>query len=66
MAAAAVQDKAHAAIEFARKAEQLSLNQPNSREHGEDAKTTAIEAKFITPSDPVIELANGDRLPAVP
>ena len=67
MAATKVESKAHTAIDFARKADQLSLVHPRSHEDGGDAaKTTAVEAKFITESDPVIELANGDRLPAVP
>ena len=67
MAAAKVRDKANTAIDFAHKAEQLSLVHPQSQ-HAENAptKTTAVEAKFITESDPVIELASGDRLPAVP
>lgn len=28
--------------------------------------TRAIEARFITPQDPVIQIANGGRLPVVP
>ena len=66
MASAKVRDHAHTAIDFARKAEQLSLVHPKSHHEDESADTTAVEAKFITESDPVIELANGDRLPAVP
>ena len=66
MASARVRDHAHTAIDFARKAEQLSLVHPKSHNEDESADTTAVEAKFITESDPVIELANGDRLPAVP
>lgn len=66
MATAKVRDKAHTAVDFARKAEQLSLVRPQSHEDEETAKATAVEAKFITASDPVIELASGDRLPAVP
>ena len=67
MAAAKVKSKAHTAVDFARKAEQLSLVHPGPhKDDNEAARTTAVEAKFITESDPVIELANGDRLPAVP
>lgn len=36
-------------------------NEENQQSHG-----TAIRAKFVTPLDPVIETATGDRLPAVP
>ena len=58
--------KAHAAIEFAKQAEQLSLAHPGNGSTKEAQDTTAVEALFITQSDPVIVLANGDRLPAVP
>lgn len=58
--------KAHAAIEFAKHAEQLSLSNSSSISTKEGQDTTAVEALFITQSDPVIVLANGDRLPAVP
>lgn len=46
-------------------AERLSLL-PRNRGAAEAEATTAAEAKFITPLDPVIVTANGGRLPAVP
>ena len=72
MAAFKPHSKVDAAISFARKAEQLSLVHPHSKDNDSSsssstaAQATAVEAKFITDSDPVIELASGDRLPAVP
>lgn len=67
MATAKIEGKAHAALDFVHKAEELSLLHPKSQNDEQGmAKTTAVEAKFITESDPVIELASGDRLPAVP
>lgn len=57
--------KAAAAMEFESHAEKLSLLPQNAPK--EAAKnTSAVQAKFITPQDPVIELSNGGRLPAVP
>lgn len=61
MASIEVKNKVEKA--FAHQAGKLSLqphvdNSPNS--------TTAVEAKFITPLDPVIETTDGQRLPAVP
>lgn len=50
---------------FLHHAERLSLLPPNSNDR-ETRATTAAEAKFVTPLDPVIETANGGRLPAVP
>ena len=48
-----------AAIKYAHQAEKLS--------HGKaDGSGTAIEAHFITPQDPVITTADGNRLPGVP
>jgi pimeloyl-ACP methyl ester carboxylesterase len=54
---------ATSAINYARQAEKLSLVA-----HGVDGDNsgTAIKAHFITPQDPVIELAGGSRLPGVP
>lgn len=46
-------------------AARLSLLPQDSRNRGTQA-TTAAEAKFVTPLDPVIQTANGGRLPAVP
>lgn len=53
------------ASELTRHAEKLSLLPPGSDSEIFRA-TTAAEAKFITPQDPVIETADGGRLPAVP
>lgn len=53
------------ASELARHAEKLSLLPPGSDNEIFRA-TTAVEAKFITPQDPIIETADGGRLPAVP
>lgn len=50
---------------FMRHATRLSLLPPNSRNR-ESQATTAAEAKFVTPLDPVIKTVNGGRLPAVP
>ena len=57
--------KAIAAIKFAKHAEKLSLL-PHDASNPQVADTSATEAKFITPQDPVIETCNGGRLPAVP
>ena len=59
------QAKAESAIQFAKQAERLSLL-PHDQESEQSAGSTTIEAKFITPRDPVIETSNGDRLPGVP
>ncbi|KAM0819604.1 hypothetical protein AB5N19_05420 [Seiridium cardinale] len=54
---------AQAAIEFTQQAEKLSHRTTQNNEHPE---SIAIEAQFITPHDPVIVTAEGNRLPAVP
>ncbi|EOA86433.1 hypothetical protein ACJQWK_06186 [Exserohilum turcicum] len=54
-----------AALEFARQAERLGQYTPE-QEDETTGSTQATEALFITPQDPVIETANGHRLPAVP
>ena len=61
----AAESKATAALEFAQHAEKLSLT-PRDSENGDAIATSAVEARFITPRDPVIETGNGNRLPAVP
>ncbi|KAI9740286.1 MAG: hypothetical protein M1834_004864 [Cirrosporium novae-zelandiae] len=63
MASISTHDKVAVAIDFAHQAEKLSLRPRDSQD---SAETTAIEAKFITPQDVVIETANGGRLPGVP
>ncbi|KAK0511198.1 hypothetical protein JMJ35_006750 [Cladonia borealis] len=65
MAAEATNQKPSAAIKFARQAEKLSLQAHDISDEGPQ-DTTAVEARFITPQDPVIQTANGGRLPAVP
>ena len=57
--------KAESAVRFAKQAEHLSLH-PHDPDDSEVERTTAVGARFITPRDAVIEVANGDRLPAVP
>ena len=57
--------KAPAAIQFAKHSEKLSLL-PHDAPTQDAAGTSAVQAKFITPQDPVIETSNGGRLPAVP
>ncbi|KAF2452462.1 Alpha/Beta hydrolase protein [Lineolata rhizophorae] len=59
--------KASTAIAFAHQAERLG-QYTSSQEPAASAgaSTQAVEAKFITPQDPVIETASGGRLPAVP
>ena len=59
------QDKADSAVRFAKHAEHLSLL-PQGDDDTRVEQTTAVGARFITPRDPVIEVASGDRLPAVP
>ncbi|KAH8675823.1 Alpha/Beta hydrolase protein [Xylariales sp. PMI_506] len=54
---------AQAAVRFTQQAEKLSLQTTQSNENPE---SVAVEARFITPQDPVIVTAEGSRLPAVP
>ncbi|KAI9819595.1 MAG: hypothetical protein M1827_007045 [Pycnora praestabilis] len=65
MATAILNDKAEAAKQYARQAERLALLTTH-QENEKSGSTQAVEAKFVTPQDPVILLANGGRLPAVP
>lgn len=53
------------AAKFTQQAEKLSL-QAHNIENEDSKATAAVEARFITPVDPVIETADGSRLPAVP
>ena len=53
------------ASEFTRQAEKLSLQAHDVKDKNGKA-TAAVEARFITPMDPVIETADGSRLPTVP
>ena len=56
---------ANSAIKFTHHAERLSLLARDANSEG-SSDGTAVAAKFITPQDPVVVLANGGRLPAVP
>lgn len=51
------------AVKFAQQAEKLSLQTTQNNEH---IDTVAVEAQFVTPQDPVIITADGNRLPTVP
>ena len=53
------------AIKFTHQSEKLSL-QAHDAQNEQCKGTMAVEARFITPQDPVIETENGARLPAVP
>lgn len=57
--------KAKAALEFSQQAERLGQYAP-SQENDATGSTQAVEAKFVTSQDPVIQTADGGRLPAVP
>ena len=61
----ATDPKATIAIQYTQQAEKLSLL-PHDPGSGGATATSAVEAKFITPRDPVIETGDGSRLPAVP
>ncbi|KAL8926913.1 MAG: hypothetical protein Q9208_002722 [Pyrenodesmia sp. 3 TL-2023] len=50
---------------YTRQVKSLSLL-PQDYNSPEAASSAAVKAKFITPLDPVIETANGGRLPTVP
>ena len=54
------------AKEFAKQAERLGQYTAKQELKENTGSTQAIEAKFITAQDPVIETAGGGRLPAVP
>jgi len=59
------ESRTKAAIEFAQQAEKLGQYAPD-QENDATGSTQAIEAKFVTAQDPVIQTADGGRLPAVP
>ncbi|KAB2574509.1 Sterol esterase 2 [Lasiodiplodia theobromae] len=60
-----IKSKAEPAIEFAHQAQRLGQFTAD-QEDAQTGSTQAVEARFITPQDPVIVTANGGRLPAVP
>ena len=53
-----------AATKYANLSEKLSLGESDTNQRNHDGH--AVQAKFITPLDPVIVTADGSRLPAVP
>lgn len=53
------------AFHFIHQSEKLSLQAHDARDE-KSKGGMAVEARFITPQDPVIETENGARLPAVP
>ncbi|CAK7267674.1 hypothetical protein SEPCBS57363_002707 [Sporothrix epigloea] len=53
------------AIEYARQSEKLSL-QEVSADSPDQQPDLAVEARFVTPQDPVIVTTKGNRLPPVP
>ncbi|KAL8935187.1 MAG: hypothetical protein Q9211_004829 [Gyalolechia sp. 1 TL-2023] len=65
MKAGATPQQSEPADLYARQSENLSLL-PHDKNNPEANATAAVQAKFVTPRDPVIETANGGRLPAVP
>ena len=65
MATETAKSRSDAGIRFSKQAQKLSLKAYNVDDESTNA-TTAIEARFITPQDPVIQTASGARLPAVP
>ena len=52
-------------VEFNKQAKKLSL-EANDDTLDRSNDGTAVRAKFITPLDPVVETADGNRLPAIP
>ncbi|KAG9251558.1 Alpha/Beta hydrolase protein [Emericellopsis atlantica] len=56
-----LQEQAKSAIHFARQSEKLSHEHPAS-----SSSPVALQAKFVTPQDPVIVTTDGGRLPGVP
>lgn len=65
MAKESAEQTTSTAIEFALQSEKLSLQAHNAGDE-ESRATMAVEARFITPQDPVIQTDSGARLPAVP
>ncbi|KAF1932367.1 alpha/beta-hydrolase [Didymella exigua CBS 183.55] len=57
--------KAQATVEFAKQAERLGQYAPD-QENEATGSTQVVEARFVTAQDPVIQTADGSRLPSVP
>ncbi|KAI1631539.1 Alpha/Beta hydrolase protein [Biscogniauxia mediterranea] len=53
------------AVEFAQQSEKLSLSHQTTHD-SEHTDSVAVKAEFVTPQDPVIVTADGNRLPTVP
>ncbi len=66
MAESVLKSKAEHARHYSHQAEKLSLDTTTDEPSEPKSGSTAVEAKFITPLDPVIVTADGNRLPAVP
>lgn len=60
-----VEGRAAAAKEFGRQARRLAHLQPK-QENDVTGSTQAVEARFVTPLDPVVVTAGGARLPTIP
>lgn len=56
---------AQTAVEFVKQSEKLSLQKPENEPPGQP-RDMAVEARFVTPQDPVIVTTAGNRLPPVP
>jgi pimeloyl-ACP methyl ester carboxylesterase len=65
MSTTQVTSRSESSAEYARQSEKLSLTSADDPSESTSG-STAVEAKFITPLDPVIQTADGNRLPAVP
>ena len=65
MARESAERKTSTAIQFAQQSEKLSLQEHAAKDEQGNG-VMAVEARFITPQDPVIQTENGARLPAVP
>ncbi|EPE10369.1 sterol esterase [Ophiostoma piceae UAMH 11346] len=59
------EELAEAAVAYSKQSEKLSLQRLGSQAEGEPVDV-AVEARFITPQDPVIVTSSGNRLPPVP
>lgn len=65
MSTTQVTRRSESSAEYARQSEKLSLASTDAASESTSG-STAVEAKFITPLDSVIQTADGNRLPAVP
>lgn len=58
-------EKPHETLKFVKQAAKLAQFTPG-QENEETGSTQATEARFVTPLDPVVQTANGGRLPVIP